>query len=108
MRLGRVQLAKRGPSVLWHGVNNTVQIATKPLGFDGASEAERMRWLNGFMRLLDRLDAPLHVLIETEPGPGVEGNHSNSTPRDLDQMRCAELNVEQSTGAVEPPHSIRL
>ena len=86
-----MQLAKRGPSVLWHGVNNTVQIATKPLGFDGASEAERMRWLNGFRRLLDGLDAPLQVLIETEPGPGVDANISNPTPRDFDEMRGADL-----------------
>ncbi len=91
MRLGPVQLAKRGPSVLWHGVNNTVQIATKPLGFDGASEAERMRWLNGFRRLLDGLDAPLQVLIETEPGSGVDANISNPTPRDFDEMRGADL-----------------
>src|SRR5438445_561383 len=110
MRLGPVQLAKRGPSVLWHGVNNTVQIATKPLGFDGASEAERMRWLNGFRRLLDGLEAGwLFRLIP----PGLKTRlawHADPLPvawvvdylqRQLTNMRVSRLQ-ELNAGTNDP------
>jgi hypothetical protein len=76
---------------LWQGASDIVQIATHPLGFDGAAEGDRKRLLNAFRRLLDGLDAPLQVVIESEPGCGTEPNASPPRPRDFDDMRGADL-----------------
>src|SRR5713101_7988174 len=91
LTLGPVRVAARGPSILWSASPDVVQIATHPLGFDGAPEEDLTRWLNAFRRLLDGLDAPLQVLIEIEPGSGDEGTTSPPTPRDFDEMRSADV-----------------
>jgi hypothetical protein len=51
-----MRFGARGPSVLWGATPEVAQLLTQPLGFDGAPEADRIRWLNGFRRLLDDLD----------------------------------------------------
>ncbi len=91
LSLGLVRLCARGPSVLWRAGTGVAQLRTHPLGFDGAPEADRMRWLNGFRRLLDELDAPLQVLIQSEPGTGAEPSAASPRPRDFDEMRSADL-----------------
>jgi hypothetical protein len=91
LSLGPLRLVARGPSLLWHPANEVIQIVTQPLGFEGAAEPDRMRWLNGFRRLLDELDAPLQVLIQTEPGSGIESTAAEPRPRDFDEMRGADL-----------------
>jgi uncharacterized protein DUF87 len=91
LRVGPVRVVARGPSVLWPGASDVVKFATHPLGFDGAAEADRARLLNAFRRLLDGLDAPLQVLIESEPGCGVDATDTPPNPRDFDDMRAADL-----------------
>src|SRR5260370_3369262 len=91
LSLGPVRVAARGPSVLRPDTSDVVQIATNPIGFDGATESDRLRWLNAFRRLLDGLDAPLQVLIESEPGCGVDTTAVPPQPRDFDDMRCTDL-----------------
>jgi hypothetical protein len=91
LSVGPVRIAARGPSILWQSTSDAAQIATHSLGFDGATEAERTRLLNAFRRLLDGLDAPLQVLIESEPGCGVDAAASAPQPRDFDEMRGADL-----------------
>ncbi len=103
LTLGPVRVVERGPSVLWDGARDIVQLATNPIGFDGAAEADRARWLNAFRRLLDGLDAPLQVLIETEPGSGDGATETAPQPRDFDEMRSADMwfveHVAQSPSA---------
>jgi hypothetical protein len=65
-------------------------IKTGSLGFAGAADSDRARWLNSFRRLLDGLDSPMQVLIEVEPGPGSEGS-PHVSPTDFDDMRGADL-----------------
>ena len=84
-------MAARGPAVLWSDNSDVVQIATNPIGFEGATESDRTRWLSAFRRLLDGLDAPLQVLIESEPGCGVDATAVSPQPRDFDDMRGADL-----------------
>jgi hypothetical protein len=84
-------VAARGPAVLWPDTSDVVQIATNPIGFDSATESDRTRWLNAFRRLLDGLDAPLQVLIESEPGCGVDATAVPPEPRDFDDMRGTDL-----------------
>ena len=91
LSLGPLRVARRGPSVLWSGAAETIQVTTRAIGFDGAPEADRLRWLNAFRRLVDGLDGPLQVLIETEPGCGVDLTMTPPTPRDFDDMRSADI-----------------
>src|SRR4029077_21137521 len=67
-RVGRLRLQRRRPELLWKSRDDTAVIAASDLGFAGAPEADRLRWLNGFRRLLDGLDSPLQVVISAEPG----------------------------------------
>jgi len=77
-------------------------IKTGSLGFEGAGEADRARWISSFRRLLDGLDSPLQILIEVAPGAGDESSAS-VTPQDFDEMRGADLafvdRLAQSTSA---------
>ena len=91
LSLGPLRVARRGPSVLWSGAAETVQVATRAIGFDGAPEADRLRWLNAFRRLVDGLDGPLQVLIETEPGCGIDSTATPPMPRDFDEMRSTDI-----------------
>lgn len=65
-------------------------IKTGSLGFAGAAETDRMRWINSFRRLLDGLDAPLQVLIQVTPGAGLIGQ-ARVSPMDFDDMRGADM-----------------
>src|SRR4029077_6498930 len=102
-----VRFAARGPSVLWSADSEVVHVLTQPLGFDGAPEADRTRWLNGFRRLLDELDAPLQVVIQAEPGSGAELAATEPRPRDFDEMRSADLSfVDQMARSPSAHHRL--
>src|SRR5258708_38850982 len=58
LSLGPVRVAARGPSVLWSDTSDVVQIATNPIGFEGATQSDRTRGVRPFRRLLGGLDAP--------------------------------------------------
>lgn len=66
-------------------------ISTKALGFAGAAEDDRRRWLGGFRRLLDGLDAPLQVLIDVQPGSDDGAAERSRMPSDFAGMRGADL-----------------
>jgi hypothetical protein len=91
LSLGPVRIAARDPSVLWQSASDIVQITTHPVGFEGAAEGDRTRLLYAFRRLLDGLDAPLQVVIESQPGGGMDTTASPPFPRDFDDMRGADL-----------------
>src|SRR5260370_3514320 len=86
LKLGPLRLAKRGPSLLGDGANGGVQMATHPLGFDGASDADQIRWLHRFSRLLAGVRPPSQVVIETEPGFGAGATIALPRPRDFGRM----------------------
>jgi hypothetical protein len=65
-------------------------IKTGSLGFAGAADSDRTRWLNSFRHLLDGLDSPMQVLIEVVPGSG-PGRPANDSPIDFDDMRGTDL-----------------
>jgi len=104
LTLGPVRVAPRGPSALWNSGVEIAQIATHPLGFDGAPESDRTRWLNAFRRLLDGIDAPLQVVIETEPGSGVDEAIRAPEPEDFDDMRSADLWFVEHIGQLPTTH----
>ena len=81
----------RPPAVLWNGTTDAVVIRTGSLGFAGAPDADRVRWINAFRRLLDGLDAPLQVVIDVEPGAEEEAHDASARPIDLDDSRSADV-----------------
>lgn len=91
LTFGPLRVVARPPSVLWTDDAEVAVLRTGPLGFAGATDADQARWLNGFRRLLDGLDAPIQVLIEYEPGPGTEAIGAPPVPTDFDDMRSADM-----------------
>jgi Helicase HerA, central domain len=102
LNLGLLRVVARTPAVLWTNESEMAVIKTGSLGFAGAAEGDRMRYLNSFRRLLDGLDGPLQVVIEVVPGCGTH-TATHVTPRDFDDMRAADMSfvdkVSQSTSA---------
>jgi len=90
VNLGLLRVQSRPASALWKGQSATTMIRTGSLGFAGAADSDRIRWLNSFRHLLDGLDGPMQVLIEVVPGHGAGGSEHPS-PADFDDMRGADL-----------------
>lgn len=91
LRFGPLRLMARPPAVLWNGTTDAVVIRTGSVGFAGAPDADRVRWINAFRRLLDGLDAPLQVVIDVEPGAEEEAHDASARPIDLDDSRSADV-----------------
>jgi len=72
LAVGPLRLSTRAPAVVWEGANDAVVLKSDALGFAGASESDRARWINAFRQLLDGLDTPIQVVIEVVPGAGGE------------------------------------
>ena len=90
-----IRLARRYPAEVWSPDDATVVIETRPIGFAGAAEDDRMKWLNGFRRLVDGLDTPLQVVITVQPGPDNEVTEEVRLPEDEDSMRGADIAFAQ-------------
>jgi conjugal transfer ATP-binding protein TraC len=102
LKVGPVRLLRRAPAVLWDGATDAVVFRSGALGFAGASEPDRVRWINAFRRLLDGLDAPMQVVIDVEPGAGSEPDPYRLSV-DLNDTRSADIwfadQVARSPGA---------
>ena len=100
-RVGPLRLQRRRPELLWKSRDDTAVIAAGDLGFAGAPEADRLRWLNGFRRLLDGLDSPLQVVISAEPGTQPDAVEAHPVPLDFDEMRAADVWFADRIGNLE-------
>lgn len=67
-----LRIVRRGPANLAAPTNPPAIVRASALGFAGAREEDRLHWLGAFRRLLDALDAPLQVVIQSRPGRGAE------------------------------------
>jgi conjugal transfer ATP-binding protein TraC len=104
LKLGPVRVAGRAPGTLWDGTTDAAVIRTGPLGFAGAPEADRVRWIKAFRRLLDGLDAPLQVVIDIEPGSGPEAPDISAFPFDLKATRSADLSFVDRVARSQASH----
>jgi KaiC/GvpD/RAD55 family RecA-like ATPase len=86
-----IRVGRREPAALWTAPARVRVIKTATIGFAGAAEDDRRRWLNGFRRLLDGLDAPLQVVIDVQPGSGREEGFTSAIPSGYGDMRGADM-----------------
>ena len=86
-----IKLARLEPMPVASEATGLVVFQTSPIGFAGAAEDDRRRWLTSFRRMLDSLDAPLQVVIDVQPGRGEKTIAPRSVPIDIDDMRGADM-----------------
>jgi KaiC/GvpD/RAD55 family RecA-like ATPase len=87
-----IRIERTGPADCWRPhVPSVAIIETDPIGFAGAAEDERHKWLTGFRRMLDGLDSPLQVIVDVVPGEQREIVEHPNDPADFDDMRGADL-----------------
>jgi len=98
-----IRIVRRGPATRWSADLGLAVIDTGSIGFAGAAEDDRRRWLNSFRRMVDGLDGPLQVVITVTPGPDEQTDAPASFPATLDDMRGADLafahDVRRSTAS---------
>lgn len=86
-----IRIVRREPQT-FHGLDDgLVVVETSPIGFAGAADDDRQRWLNSFRRLIDGLDSPLQVVIDVKPGSDDEPAGTASYPVRFADMRGADL-----------------
>src|SRR5438093_3794349 len=100
-RIGPLRMHRRRPELLWECRDHAAVIAVGELVFGGAPEADHLRWLNGFRRLLDGLDSALQVVISTDPGTQPDTAEAHPVPRDFDEMRSADVWFADRIGNLE-------
>ena len=105
--LGVARLAPRAAGIVWDGATDAVVVATGSIGFAAAVEEDRARWVNGFRRLLDGLDAPLQVVIEVEPGTDEGGPATASFPSCLEDLRGADVSFIEDLARAPAAHRFR-
>jgi Helicase HerA, central domain len=101
-----IRVVRREPASCWSAPAGSIVITTSTIGFAGAAEDDRRRWLNGFRRLLDGLDAPLQVVIEVEPGSEEEETFASATPAGYDDMRGADMCFAEEIRRCSSSHRI--
>ena len=86
-----IGVVHRKAAECWRDESRLVTINTRPIGFAGAAEDDRRRWLTAFRCLIDGLDAPLQALIAVQPGPDQEMSPITVFPACFDDMRGADM-----------------
>src|SRR5256885_9149541 len=101
-----IRVVRREPALVTTNLSGLTLLETSPIGFAGAAEEDRRRWLNAFRRMLDGLDAPLQVVIDVVPGPDEETITSIGSPLDLDEMRGADMEYAAALRRAPTAHCI--
>jgi uncharacterized protein DUF87 len=86
-----IRIVRREPAQCWSADAGLAVIETGSIGFAGAAEDDRRRWLNSFRRMVDGLDGPLQVVITVTPGPDEQTDALTPFPATFDDMRGADL-----------------
>ena len=106
MEKALIAIVRRLPSECWRADPDLAVIETGTLGFAGASEDDRRRWLNSFRRLVDGLDSPLQALIEATPGPNDGIHMRRDLPANPEDMRGTDLAFAEDIRRASSSHRI--
>jgi len=101
-----IRLARREAAACWTLDPKLVIISTAPIGFAGAAEDDRRRWLNGFRRLIDGLDAPLQVVIDVRPGQEEATQSSGLEPASFHDLRGSDLCFAEDIRRSSSAHTV--
>ena len=101
-----IRVARREAAECWSPPSGQVVITTSSIGFAGAAEDDRQRWLNGFRRLLDGLDAPIQVVVNVKPGPDEDSPLATPTPSRFEDMRGADMCFAEQIRRFRSSHSV--
>lgn len=91
-----IRITRREAEACWRGSPELVITSTGTIGFAGAAEDDRQRWVNAFRRLLDGLDSPLQVVIEVQPGSDEVHPQTGAVPSGFDDMRGADMGFAET------------
>ncbi|HEY1420581.1 MAG TPA: DUF87 domain-containing protein [Candidatus Dormibacteraeota bacterium] len=91
LNLGPLRFVRRPPAALWDGDTESTVIETAAIGFAGAADDDRRRWINSFRRLLDGLDASVQAVIQVEPGCEADDGTGDWMPGNRAEMRGADV-----------------
>src|SRR5438445_7784051 len=87
-----IRLARREPTLIASSnASGVAALETSQIGFAGAAEDDRRRWLNSFRRLVDGLESPLQVVIKVRPGQDDSGEACGIEAATFQDLRGADL-----------------
>src|SRR5260370_25847452 len=102
-----IRVARREAAAVWTAEPTLVVIETGSIGFAGAAEDDRQRWLTAFRRLVDGIDAPLQVVIEVEAGAEDDAPANPRPARaDIDDLRARELCFAEQVRRASSSHRL--
>ena len=102
-----IHIEKRAPAPVRRVADGIAIVETAPIGFAGAAEEDRRRWLAAFRRLIDALDSPLQAVIEATPGSDDESRFETYMPATFEQMRAADVDFAAGIRSSSTAHHIR-
>ena len=108
LQIGPLRLAVRDPAILWAGRADVAVTTTGPIGFAGATEADRLRWITAFRCLLDGVDSPIQCVIQIEPGTESDPPDAARPALDLNHTRSADIAFAEELARSESAQRARV
>jgi hypothetical protein len=86
-----IRISRRVAANCWTPDRHLVTIETGSIGFAGAADDDRHRWLTSFRRLIDGLEFPLQIVINVQPGPDDDHEMPGFDPASFEDLRGADI-----------------
>jgi len=101
-----IGFSRREAASCWTPDPHLVTIETGSIGFAGAAEDDRRRWLNGFRHLVDGLESPLQIVINVRPGPDDDPETPGFEPASLEDLRGADVCFAECISRSNSSHTV--
>ena len=108
LQIGPIRLEPRGPAVLWSANADAIVLNTGPIGFAGAPDADRLRWINAFRRLIDGIDSTIQCIIRVESGTEADAADCARPALDLNHTRSADIGFVEAIARSESARRTRV
>src|ERR1700730_7691705 len=90
-----IRISRRVAANCWTPDRHLVTIETGSIGFAGAAEDDRHRWLNSFRPLTAGLESPLQIVINVQPGPDDDHEIPGFDPASFEDLRGADISFAE-------------